>query len=470
MAEVAYTRKYRPTLIKDYLGEDLKKKVTTRLKDEKNFPQVVLAYGTRGTGKTTLLRLMAKEYLCTDRQNGCACGKCDNCLEIDEDLINAEFGASTMAVTEINVGTDGGKGDVEAMIEDMRQQPTYGYKYNIFILDECHMFTKHGQNALLKILEEPPKHLVIMLATTDPDKLLGTIRDRCQLKLQMKPATVSDLVARMTYICQQEKIQTGKKALELIAKLCKKNPRDCLMTLENVAKNFDHVVSIENVMIERGAVATELYARYMNGANSDSPIEATLHFLNELDDRGITHLDFLSGFTEYVMDCIGIKYGIGIEEATDELAKDAQKLFKRYSIEDLDCLLQIVEHANKQVATNENMGRLTILNTAMRISKVKLLAVGLQHVEVDTADQNSKSSRLAAEVHKKELEDKTARAISVDEATLASVFGRDVKEIAPGANVALVVGGDDESGEDVASGNNGMTDDEMLALFGYSGN
>ena len=80
LAEVAYTRKYRPKVMSDYLGEDLKKRVRSRLSDEKNFPQVVLAYGTRGTGKTTLLRLMAKEYLCTNRQDGCACGECDMCL------------------------------------------------------------------------------------------------------------------------------------------------------------------------------------------------------------------------------------------------------------------------------------------------------------------------------------------------------------------------------------------------------
>lgn len=464
--DIAYTRKYRPTLMRDYLGEDLKARVKNRLKDEKNFPQVILAYGTRGTGKTTLLRLMSKEYLCLDRQNGCACGKCDICQEIDEELINAEFGASTLGVTEVNVGTDGGKADIEKLIEDMREQPVYGYKYRVFILDECHMLTRNAQNSLLKILEEPPKHLILMLATTDPDKLLGTIRDRCQLRLQMKPATVEDLVARMLYICQQEKITTSKEALQMIAKACKKNPRDCLMTLENVAKNFDHMVTIENVMKERGQAETELYARYLfNSSVTDgSPIENVLLFLNELEEKGITYRDFMSGFTEFIMDCMAVKYNIGIEDMTHEIGAKAKKLFETYSIEDLDCLLQILEYANKQIVADEAMAKLTMLNTAMRISKVKLLSIGLQNVEFETVKQVNAGTKKAAEVYKEELEKGKIRAVSVDDAMLASVFGREVKEVTPGANVALVKEQDNTGGSDEVS----IGDEEMLKMFGYS--
>ena len=467
MAEVAYTRKYRPVSLDDYLGENLKTIVKSRMRDEKNFPQIVFAYGTRGTGKTTLLRLIAKEYMCLDRKNGRACGKCDMCLDIEEQLIHAEFGASTAGITEVNIGTEGGKADMERLMEEMTRPPMYGYKYNIFILDEVHMMTRGSQNALLKILEEPPSYLVIMMATTEPDKLLGTIRDRCQMRLQMKPATVDDLVARMKYICEKENIRTGPNALKMIAKMCKRNPRDCLMTLENVAKNYDHDVTIKNIMAERGAVETEIYEAYIKAANSkSSAISETLLFLNMLEEKGITHRQFLEGLTDFIMECIALKYKIGIEDATPEKAEAMKELFKRYDTEQMDCLLQILEYANKQIMMNENTGKLTLLNTALRIGKVDVLSIGLQRVERDTVRETNIGMEEAAKIVKEEAITPASRTASVDESILASVFGREIKEVSAGVNIALV--DSDETSEEESS--LGMSDDEIMSLFGYSEN
>ena len=121
MASIAWTRKYRATNMNEYIGEEIKEKTINRFKDEKDFPQTILVSGTRGTGKTSVCRLIAKTIHCENRQNGCACGVCDSCKAIDEELIGAEFGVNTLGVTEINVGTDGGKADVEKMVDDMMQ-------------------------------------------------------------------------------------------------------------------------------------------------------------------------------------------------------------------------------------------------------------------------------------------------------------------------------------------------------------
>lgn len=462
MAEIAWTRKYRATNMNEYMGKEVKAKTISRFKDEKNFPQTILVSGTRGTGKTSVCRLIAKTIHCENRQNGCACGVCDSCKAIDEELIGAEFGVNTLGVTEINVGTDGGKADVEKMIEDMMLQPQYPFKYNVFILDECHMFTNQAQNALLKVLEEPPSYLIVMLATTDPDRLLGTVRDRCQFRLSVKPPTVDEIVERLEFIARAEKLTVGTKALPLIARLCKKNPRDCIMTLENVAKNFDHTVTTETVLSEIGAVSTEMYTNYMNGANSSNNIGETLEFMRQLDEKGISYKAFLEGLSDFVLNCMQIKYGINIEDASPDIAEAAKKLFKQYDMEDVDTLLQIMEYANKQVAADESMGRLTVLTTAMRISKVKALAIGLQNLELDTDKETKKGSELAAERHKEETESAVVKAVSVDDSLIASMIGKETKEIAPGANIALI---DDDDDTDTK---NGMSDEDLLAKFCYT--
>lgn len=457
MADIAYSRKYRPSVLNDYMGEETKTKIMNRLHDEKNFPQVTLLYGTRGTGKTTLARLMAKEYLCLDRKDGHACNKCAMCMEIDDELINAEFGASTMGVTEVNIGTDGGKADIEALVKDMEQPPTYPYKFHVYILDECHMLTPGAQNALLKVLEEPPKHLCLILATTDPEKLLGTIRDRCQLRVKMKPASIDDLVARMLYICEKEGIKTSNQALKAIARICKRNPRDCLMTLENVAKNNSYDCTIDNVLAERGALATDVYEEYIKAATRG--VEDILRFYNGLEEKGIQPIDFIRGFTGFVMDCMMVQFGIGIEDMTVEFVKAAKTLFKSYNSEELDCLLQIVEYANKMISSDESMGRLILTTTAMRIGKLKLLAIGLQHAEQDSIEETDKGNKIAVKRYRDELNEQGAKPKLLTNSLMAPVFGANVREVKAGININATQDDIDTSDEKM------MSDDDLLKLF-----
>ena len=209
------------------------------------------------------------------------------------------------------------------------------------------------------------------------------------------------------------------------------------MTLENVAKNFDHNVTVDTVLKEIGAVSTEVYIKYIKCANSANNIGDTLEFVNSLEESGTAYKTFLEGLSDFVLECMKIKYGIGIEEASPDLADATKKLFSRYDMEDVDCLLQILEYANRQVSADESMGRLTILTTAMRISKVKALAIGLQNLEEDTVRETKKGSELAAERHKEETESSTVKAMVVDDALIASVLGNNTKEVLPGINVAL---------------------------------
>lgn len=461
MGEIGYARKYRPYTLEDYMGIDIKKRLLSRLADEKNFPQVFLFYGTRGGGKTTLARLVAKEYLCLDRKDGHACGECQMCKMIDEELIGAEFGASTMGVREINVGTDGGKDDIEELMDEMLTPPLAPLKYKVIILDECHMLTPHAQNALLKVLEEPPTYLCIILATTNPEKLLEPVYSRCQYKEKIRPANIEELTDRMLYICQQEGIQVQKSALRMIAKVNDNNPRESLTMLENVAKNNSNKCTLENVMRESGSVANDIYMEYYRAANKG--IEQIISFTNQLSEKDIRPREFIKGLIEFTMECMKIKYGLLDEMYSPEYLKAVKEFFKSYYTEDLDCLLQILEYASKMIYTDESMGELIISTTAMRIGKIKLLSVGLQDELSKAIKENEKGTQKAVQMERQELVSMRGVSSRVDDALISATFGANVKEVkaGPKPNIITEVVAGEEKDDD-----RHLTDEELLDIFG----
>lgn len=460
MGEVGYARKYRPYDMLSYLGKAIKTRLLNRLSDENNFPQVFLLYGTRGGGKTTLARLIAKEYLCLDRKDGHACNCCQMCKMIDEELIGAEFGASTMGVKEINVGTDGGKDDIEELMDEMLTAPMYPLKYKIIILDECHMLTPHAQNALLKVLEEPPTYLCIILATTNPEKLLEPILSRCQYKEKIRPADPEELVDRMLWICQQEGIQVQKNALRMIAKANDNNPRESLTMLENVAKNYSHKCTVENVLAESGAVANDVYMAFYRACNKG--MAEIIQFVSELNEKNIGPREFMKGLVGYTMECIKIKYGLLDEIYSKEYLASVKEFFQSYYTEDIDCLLQILEYASKMVSLDESMGELIISTTAMRVGKIKLLSVGLQDELGKATRENEIGTRNAVEKERNELTGMRSVSTRVDDALISSVFGAYVKEVKAGPKIGILT---DETAGSSDSEDRGLTDEEMLRLF-----
>ena len=466
---ISFARKYRPRNLSEYLGEGVKNIVKNRFSDKRNFPQVILMHGTHGTGKTSMARLMAKEYHCLSRVDGHACGECEMCLELDERLINAEAGVSAEGVQEVDIGTDSGKANINQILDDAMLTPMPPFEYKILILDEFHMATKQAQNRLLKIFEEPPKHLVFIMCTTNPENILDTILSRCQLKIEVKKPSIEEMAERLEYVCSQEKIKTSKEALRLIAKKANRIPRDSLMLLESVAKNFDYKVTLENVMKQTDEVQSDLYMEYFDAANKS--LESILIFNKKLQANGITSKQFMGGLTRFVLDCMYVKYGISLEEYSPDFLRLVKRLFNTYTSQQFDMLLQIIEHALKMIDSDDTKSELIVTMTATRIGKVPMLAVGLTGQDAQAVSENRASLTAYKGLLDEDVEkSKKVALVTAGDELMNSIVGKEVIEIRDASSIELRdtsneipldVDGVSNDGDDRA-----FTDEDILKMFG----
>lgn len=221
MYQVLY-RKWRPKVFEDVIGQP---QVTTTLKNELKNNRINHAYlftGSRGTGKTTCAKILAKAVNCLDLQNGDPCGECENCKGIEEGQI--------LDVVEMDAASNRGIADIKTIIEEAQFRPAKG-KYRVYIVDEVHMLTTEAFNALLKTLEEPPEHVIFILATTEVHKLPTTILSRCQ-RFDFHRIAPENIAYRLDYVAKQENANITEDAAKLIAAIADGAMRDSLSLMD----------------------------------------------------------------------------------------------------------------------------------------------------------------------------------------------------------------------------------------------
>ncbi len=260
---------YRPRDWDSVIGQDA---ISTVLRTSLIQGRVGHAYiltGSRGTGKTTTARILAKGVNCLDLQNGNPCHICAHCVAFDE--------GNMLDCIEIDGASNNGVENVRDLIEKARFEPNIG-KYKIYIIDEVHMLSTGAFNALLKTLEEPPKHVKFILATTEIEKVPETIRSR-SLRFDFKKISEADIVKRLEYVCEQEGINAEKEALQIIARAARGALRDALTLTEQNAVN--------------GEISTE-YVRSTLSLIEDSLIEEIISTIVQNDkEKMIAILDIL---------------------------------------------------------------------------------------------------------------------------------------------------------------------------------
>ena len=244
MAYIALYRKWRPHTFRDLVGQDHISRTLSQAITSGRIGHAYLFSGPRGTGKTSTAKILAMALNCKEGPTPDPCGKCESCQRIMD--------GSAMDVFEIDAASNRGIDEIRGLRETVKFAPAEG-RYKVYIIDEVHMLTAEAFNALLKTLEEPPAHVVFILATTEAHKVPPTIQSRCQ-RFDFRRITVGEIQGRLRYICDQMKTEADDKALELIALQADGGLRDALSILDQCISLSDGRVTEAQVQEMLGLV------------------------------------------------------------------------------------------------------------------------------------------------------------------------------------------------------------------------
>ncbi len=247
MSHVSFYRKWRPKTFEEIIGQD---RVTRTLQNAIRANRVVHAYlfaGHRGTGKTTTARILAKALNCVEGPTPTPCNRCPNCLAIG--------GGYALDVIEIDAASNRGIEEIRELRDRIRLAPTEG-RYKVYIIDEAHMLTTEAANALLKTLEEPPAHAVLVLVTTEPHRLPATILSRCQ-RFDFRRVSRQELIRRLRHIAEGEGFTIEDAALEVITASADGSVRDAESILDQLASFADGPITRPDVLAVLGLIEEE---------------------------------------------------------------------------------------------------------------------------------------------------------------------------------------------------------------------
>lgn len=248
---LALYRSERPERFNEIIGQKHIVRILQHQLETDNVSQAYLFTGTRGTGKTTTARILAKALNCTGNpaDGQLPCGECENCKAIKEGRF--------LDVIEMDAASNNGVDDIRDLIDRVNYPPMVG-RYKVYIIDEVHMLSTSAENAFLKTLEEPPAHVIFILATTNPEKVRETIRSRC-MRLDFRRVSEEDLIEGMARICRRKQVNITRDALALVAQKADGSVRDGLSILEQCISGGDALVDLETVEDYLGSAGMDFY-------------------------------------------------------------------------------------------------------------------------------------------------------------------------------------------------------------------
>jgi len=291
---IVSARKYRPDTFESVVGQE---NITRTLKNAIKQQQLAQAYlfcGPRGVGKTTNARIFAKTINCYNLdENTNPCNKCESCLAFNQQR--------SMNIHELDAASNNSVEDIRNLIDQVRIPPQIG-KYSVYIIDEVHMLSSSAFNAFLKTLEEPPKHAVFILATTEKHKILPTILSRCQV-YDFNRITVTDIVNRLKFVAEEENIQAEEEALQIIAQKADGAMRDALSIFDQIVSFSGANLTYQDAIDNLNVLDYDYYFRLTDALQAADHLNSLLIF-NEILGKGFEGNYFITGLAAHLRDIL----------------------------------------------------------------------------------------------------------------------------------------------------------------------
>ena len=332
MSYVALYRKFRPQSFDEVRGQD---HIVTTLRNQIRADRIGHAYlftGTRGTGKTTVAKIFARAVNCETPRDGSPCGECAVC--------RAMASGASLNVVELDAASHNGVDDVRQIVDEVDYSPTIGKK-RVYIIDEVHMFTTAAFNALLKTLEEPPEHVIFILATTDMQKIPITILSRCQ-RYDFHRISLEEICGRLKEVAQAEGIDVTDEAVSYIARASDGAMRDGLSLLDQCAAfHYGEQLTLDKVLDILGAVEVEVYGALFDALTAGD-VTASLDRIAEAVGNGRDLVQYTDDFIWYLRNLMLIK-AAGQASPLMDLSTDSRAaLSAKAEKTDLDLLLRYI--------------------------------------------------------------------------------------------------------------------------------
>ena len=419
MAKALY-RQYRPKVFEQVLGQD---KVVNVLKNQiknKNFSHAYLFAGERGCGKTSAAKIFAKAINCLNPKDGSPCLECENCKAIEEE--------TSLDVVEMDAASNRRIDDIRNLRDNVIYPPA-NLKYKVYIIDEAHMITREAFNALLKIMEEPPKHLVFILATTEIDKIPKTILSRVQ-KFEFNKIDSSKIREQINIILNDQKIKMENEAIDLIIRKAKGAMRDALSILDQVLSFDKGEYLLKDVEFILGSVDFEKINKLVTSIIAKDQRES-LKDLVSIRDDGKSNLDIVDSLINFYRDLMVLK--VSGDDSNFENEQRLQLLKEKVQDISLERILTSLDVLNDYFVKINSSSNTDIL------SEVLILRL------IDTVDTNNLISRV-------EKLERLGQSDIVD--TINGIIDNRLENFTPSVNTQKLVPANKEKGIEVLTDNN----------------